>query len=523
MIAAALESHVREAARRGWALPTLAYGPDAARQAVVPGEALEVTDMWPYWLQARGGDDSTVLNSFSLSGLYLLTGPNMAGKSTVLRATTAVALLGSCGLSVPARAARIPYLDAFMLRNFSADSPLEGRSSFAVEMTEMRYVLEDASPRSLVCVDELGKGTEVRAGAALAGALVESLDAVGCKGIFATHLHALLDLPLDLRRTRRMRMEVAPAEQGAAFAWRPTLRMLPGTCTESLALDVARRQGLSQAVVDRASALYAMLEGRGRLGVGRGSEIGEGGELDRLELSDSTESNVSSLSDDGESGDASSHLAQDESRTLDAAGELLARTACQVLARLTDNREGASTEASKIQDDAPCVSAETGGQSELPPSAPATVCFVRAGQRPPPRTVGLSCVYVVRRIDGWFYVGALVTAVHMCSMADLVSNRCAHPLSKPLPRLHGLAAREDSGAQTAQRAEQGQGPPRRVCVRRPGRRGRRLELGQGDRGGGHPRHGGRGVSPALHGRLQATARAQLCFRGGGCVGGRGDG
>jgi DNA mismatch repair ATPase MutS len=151
----------------------------------------------------------------------------MAGKSTVLRSTAAVALLAAAGLHAPARSATIPYIDAFMLRNFSADSPLEGKSSFAVEMTEMRwvllstagpksngiragcgllsvhpcqsphvtsvhvervvpdmncrYVLEDATADSLVLVDELGKGTEVRAGAAIAASVLEALDATGCK------------------------------------------------------------------------------------------------------------------------------------------------------------------------------------------------------------------------------------------------------------------------------------------------------------------------------------------------------
>lgn len=73
-----------------------------------------------------------------LQSLFLLTGPNMAGKSTLLRTLCAVCLLGACGLAAPARSASVPYLDAFMLRNFSADSPVDGRSSFAVEMTEMR-------------------------------------------------------------------------------------------------------------------------------------------------------------------------------------------------------------------------------------------------------------------------------------------------------------------------------------------------------------------------------------------------
>ncbi|KDD72758.1 MutS domain V, partial [Helicosporidium sp. ATCC 50920] len=269
LVAVALERHVSEALRLGWCFPELVHGvsasgcaseeqgggegmgdetptPGSRDEAPTPGSTplpgsendLSFQGLWPYWLDGRAA--STVPASFDLSGAFLLTGPNMAGKSTTLRSTAAAALLGSCGLMVPAARARLPYLDAIMLRNFSADAPLEGRSSFAVEMTEVRYVLEDVSPRSLVLVDELCRGTEVQAGSALAGAFVERLDASGCRAVFATHLHALLDLPLRLRNTRRMRMEVL---QGPDGRLRPTLRMLPGECTQSLALEVARDSG----------------------------------------------------------------------------------------------------------------------------------------------------------------------------------------------------------------------------------------------------------------------------------------
>jgi DNA mismatch repair ATPase MutS len=93
--------------------------------------------MWPYWLD--GYSARTMRNSFSLAGMFLLTGPNMAGKSTVMRSTMAVALLGACGLFAPAAAARLPYVEAFMLRTFSCDAPIQGRSSFAVEMDDMRW------------------------------------------------------------------------------------------------------------------------------------------------------------------------------------------------------------------------------------------------------------------------------------------------------------------------------------------------------------------------------------------------
>ncbi|KAL6770905.1 MSH1 [Auxenochlorella protothecoides x Auxenochlorella symbiontica] len=414
MMAAALEGHVREASRRGWQLPTLAYGPDAAVRAragdaglapnPLPPAPLSVRDMWPYWLQPRGaGASAAVFNSFDMAGLFLLTGPNMAGKSTLLRSTAAVALLGACGLAVPARAARLPYLDAFMLRNFSADSPLEGRSSFAVEMTEMRYVLEDASPHSLVLVDELGKGTEARAGAALAGALLESLDATGCRGVFATHLHPLLELPLRLRATRRMRMDTSTDANGAR---RPTLRMVPGSSTESLALEVARAQRLPARVLERAAALYADVQalhaapegGRGRLDDDDDEAAGRSGDAavaaGRGIATDLTETRGL---------EPASAPATLKLRSLAEAGELLAQTASRVLERL-----GAPGAASAGRSPVPAIDAPSPPESPGPTPAPtlSPLAVVRAGQTPPPRTVGLSCVYIVRRTDGWFYVGS---------------------------------------------------------------------------------------------------------------------
>ena len=230
-------------------------GFDSKRESLSK-DSLSLKAAWPYWLGGPGGIDPRVVrNSFDMNGMFLVTGPNMAGKSTMLRSTCACALLGACGLAIPADAAtRIPYIDAFMLRNFSSDSPLEGRSSFAVEMMEMKYVLQDVTSKSLVLVDELGKGTEARAGAALAGAMLEALDKAGCIGAFATHLHDLLHMDLELsENTTKMKMEV---EDDGGQGRRPTWRMVEGTSTESLALEVARECNLPPDTLKRAAALY---------------------------------------------------------------------------------------------------------------------------------------------------------------------------------------------------------------------------------------------------------------------------
>mmetsp|Transcript_16796 Transcript_16796/g.41242 ORF Transcript_16796/g.41242 Transcript_16796/m.41242 type:complete len:426 (+) Transcript_16796:1154-2431(+) len=200
----------------------------------------------------------------------------MAGKSTVLRSAAALALLASCGLHCPVRTAAVPFFDHLIVRMSSTDSPAEGLSSYAVEMGEVGQMLRQCSPHSLVFIDELGRGTEAHHGTAMAGAVVEALDARGARGIFATHLHGLLDLPLELSPfVRRMRMETAPVvvtatggrgggEGGGLTKWvRPTWRMVPGECRESLALQTAVDMGVSHEVVRRSTELLKVLKAPG--------------------------------------------------------------------------------------------------------------------------------------------------------------------------------------------------------------------------------------------------------------------
>jgi len=118
-------------------------------------------------------------------------------------------------------------------------------------------MLDVCTPRSLVFIDELGRGTEATHGTAMGGAVVEALDAAGVRGVFATHLHGLLDLDLDISPyVRRMRMETVAGEAGRVM---PTWRMVPGECRESLALQTATDMGVSDAVVRRAEALLLQL------------------------------------------------------------------------------------------------------------------------------------------------------------------------------------------------------------------------------------------------------------------------
>ncbi|PSC73121.1 DNA mismatch repair mitochondrial isoform X1, partial [Micractinium conductrix] len=421
--AAALTGHTREALRRGWCLPTQGFdgtGPPPEPAEGAQPDVFAIDSMWPYWLD--GWEHSTVHNSLDLQGMALLTGPNMAGKSTILRSVCAVALLGACGLYAPAHTAAVPYFDAFMLRNFSSDSPLEGRSAFAVEMTEMRYVLDDVTPRSLVLVDELGKGTEVRAGAALAGALMERLDGSRCRGLFATHLHSLLDLQLQLPNTERLMMEVesVPVEQlgalweealggsgadgngahsgssgnGACSAScgsssgssddgspatvrRPTWRIVPGTSTESLALEVARKCRLPDEVVARAAQLYSQL-----LPVQA-----------RTPPAAAASARPAAAAHEGAVAGTAAAAARHGSA---GAGAVAAATA----ARNRWTLEAAATALQEVAQDT--IETAAGGQG----GPVQQLQVVRPRQEPGPASEGTACVYVLRRADGFFYAGS---------------------------------------------------------------------------------------------------------------------
>eukprot|EP00892_Ulva_mutabilis_P006486 jgi/Ulvmu1/4209/UM019_0188.1 len=183
---------------QGWTLPDIAS----------PRKALDIKDMWPYWLDASKGN--CVKNDVLLNDeMAVLSGPNMAGKSTFLRSLTAVALLANCGLPIPAaEGSTVPQYQSFMYRNFRGDSPAEGRSGFALEAHEMSVVLRRGSaaldmplPCHFVCIDEFGKGTEDRHATALCASILQLLDKGNFSGVFATHQHALFEDQLRLFRS----------------------------------------------------------------------------------------------------------------------------------------------------------------------------------------------------------------------------------------------------------------------------------------------------------------------------------
>jgi DNA mismatch repair protein MutS len=190
--------------------------------------------------------------------LIVLTGPNMAGKSTILRQVGLIVLLAQMGSFVPAQRARIGVVDRLFTRVGASDNLVRGQSTFMVEMAETSAILHTATRRSLVLLDEIGRGTSTYDGVSIAWAVSEHLhDAVGCKTIFATHYHELTQLADELHAVRNYTVEVREIGDEVLFLH----RLRPGGADRSYGIEVGRLAGLPPAVLARARAILPLLEG----------------------------------------------------------------------------------------------------------------------------------------------------------------------------------------------------------------------------------------------------------------------
>lgn len=184
----------------------------------------------------------------------LITGPNMAGKSTAMRQTAISAILCQIGSFLPAQSATLPVFDRIFTRVGAADDLSRGQSTFMVEMSEAAHILRHATPRSLVILDEVGRGTSTVDGLALASAILQDLaQRVRCFSLFATHYHELVPFAASLPTVRPMRTEVL--EQGGTIVF--THRLQDGAADSSYGLEVARIAGLPESVLAHAKAFLA--------------------------------------------------------------------------------------------------------------------------------------------------------------------------------------------------------------------------------------------------------------------------
>ncbi len=192
----------------------------------------------------------------------LVTGPNMAGKSTILRQIGLCVVLGQMGSFVPAAEASIGAVDRLFTRVGASDNLAGGQSTFMVEMSETSAILHNATPRSLVLLDEIGRGTSTYDGVAIAWAVTEHLhDRVGCKTMFATHYHELMQLPERLQHARNYNVAVREAGDTVVFLH----RLEPGGTDRSYGIHVAQLAGLPGQVVARAREILDTLEGEHRM------------------------------------------------------------------------------------------------------------------------------------------------------------------------------------------------------------------------------------------------------------------
>jgi DNA mismatch repair protein MutS len=242
-----LASLAHVAALRNYCRPALT-GADGAELEIIEGRhpVIEQQEM-------AGGSERFVPNDLYLNStthnILLLTGPNMGGKSTYLRQTALIVILAQMGSFVPARSARLSVVDRVFTRIGASDNLARGRSTFMVEMTETAAILHTATARSLILLDEVGRGTSTYDGLAIAWAAVEYLHArVRAKTLFATHYFELTELAEQLSGVKNYHVSVKETGGGIVFL----RKVEPGAADRSYGIEVAKLAGLPNEVITRA-------------------------------------------------------------------------------------------------------------------------------------------------------------------------------------------------------------------------------------------------------------------------------
>jgi DNA mismatch repair protein MutS len=246
-------------------LAEVAHARGHVRPSIDGGVVLSILEGRHPILEARPGNPVTP-NDLTLDGdarIVILTGPNMSGKSVYLRQTAHIAIMAQLGAFVPAREARIGIIDRVFTRVGAQDNLARGQSTFLVEMIETATILNNVTPRSMVLLDEVGRGTSTFDGLAIAWAVVEALHdrGHGAKVLFATHFHELTRLAGRLGGVRNFHVAVREWNDEIVFLH----KVQPGGTDRSYGIQVARLAGLPAPVIVRSKALLAELEEAGQL------------------------------------------------------------------------------------------------------------------------------------------------------------------------------------------------------------------------------------------------------------------
>ena len=260
------------------ALADLAVAEDWVEPVVDDSRAFEITagrhPVVERALKRQGGGafvaNDCLLSSAETPAIWLLTGPNMAGKSTFLRQNALIALLAQMGSFVPAAAARIGLVSQLFSRVGAADDLARGRSTFMVEMVETAAILNQADDRALVILDEIGRGTATYDGLSIAWATLEHLQAVNrCRALFATHYHEMTALAGKLAGVENATVTVKEWDGDVIFLH----EVRKGAADRSYGVQVARLAGLPQVVIERAKVVLEALEAGERQGAGQKAVI----------------------------------------------------------------------------------------------------------------------------------------------------------------------------------------------------------------------------------------------------------
>ncbi len=231
------------------------------RPEVVEGFALEIVAGRHPVVERMMPRDQFIPNDVRLAPdarMIILTGPNMAGKSTILRQIGLLVLMAQMGSFVPATRAQVGIADRVFTRVGASDNLVRGQSTFMVEMSETSAILHTATARSLVLLDEIGRGTSTWDGVSIAWAVSEHLhERIGCKTVFATHYHELTQLADEFVSVRNYNVDVRESGDRILFLH----KLKPGGADRSYGIEVGRLAGLPQPVIARARALLKLLEG----------------------------------------------------------------------------------------------------------------------------------------------------------------------------------------------------------------------------------------------------------------------